>query len=435
MPNLYDITYAAALAIGSPLWAIRRATRAKVRDALSTRRGRLAPRAGNAPAVMIHAVSVGELNAARGLIEQLQSARPGLHLIVTTTTTTGIARAQELFGNNPSITLSRFPIDLSGSINRFLDNVRPSVVVLMELEVWPNWMAQCTRRNIPVVLANGRITEPSFKRYRLGGGLTRRMFSRLKLAMVQEDQYADRFERLGVRRENIVVTGTMKFDSAMLADSVDGTATMAQELGIDPARPLLVCGSTGPGEEAILLDAYQQLLNDHPTLDLAIIPRHPPRFNEVAQLIHDRHFACVRRSKNETIAGLHRAQRPAVLLGDTMGELRKFYALATLVFVGRSLVDLGPKQHGSDMIEPAGAGKAVICGPFTGNFAEPVRALLAGGAMIQVGAAAELARTIDALLRDRTRLADIGTRGREVVRLGQGATQKHCQAILTLLGP
>jgi 3-deoxy-D-manno-octulosonic-acid transferase len=218
----------------------------------------------------------------------------------------------------------------------------------------------------------------------------------------------------------------MKFDTAQIGDRVDGDEQIARDVGLQPGKePIWVCGSTGPGEETIVLDVYRSLRTRHPTLRLAIIPRKPERFDEVAAQISAAGFKVVRRS--------HPAAEnspESVILGDTMGELRKFYALASIVFVGRTLVDLGARQHGSDMIEPAALGKAVVIGPFTHNFADAMHQFLAASAMCEVEDGGELQTTIDALLAEPAKAAEIGARAREVVRQAQGATARHVEIIL-----
>src|SRR5205814_2546099 len=227
---------------------------------------------------------------------------------------------------------------------RVLDGLRPDVVVLMELEVWPNFLRQCAKRDIPVVLANGRITEPSFRKYKWLGPIGRRMFSRLERACVQDETYANRFVELGVPRERISVVGTMKFDTAQLADRVSGGEQLALECGLEPRDEFIwVCGSTGPGEEELILREFRTLLKTHGRMRLVIVPRHPPRFDEVAELIESQGFHVTRRSRVKLAAASHEPI-PPIVLGDTMGELRKFYSIASVVFVGRTLVDLGARQ-------------------------------------------------------------------------------------------
>ncbi|HSI33205.1 MAG TPA: glycosyltransferase N-terminal domain-containing protein, partial [Tepidisphaeraceae bacterium] len=288
---------------------------------------------------------------------------------------------------------------------------------------------------IPVALVNGRLTSSSFKRYRLVRPLIGATFRRLAVCCVQDQTYADRFTALGVPAERIRVTGTMKFDTADVADRVPGDDELATAVGLFPgAEPVLVAGSTGPGEEEIVLRAYRQLLTRHSRLRLVIVPRHPDRFDAVADLIEQHKFKCVRRSRTKDASTAPAASAiPPVILGDTMGELRKFYALADVVFVGRSLVDLGSRQHGSDMIEPAALGRPVMVGPYTGNFAEVMMKLRAADAVMEVADEAGLVQTASILLFSPEQATAMARRAQDVVRREQGATARHAAIILDLL--
>ena len=206
--------------------------------------GKVPTRVGDQPAVMLHAVSLGEMNATRAMVSELVASGSKPHIIVSTTTQTGYARGQELYGNNPNVTLVYYPLDFSSAISRFLDRLRPSVVVLMELEVWPNFMLHCSRRGIPVLLVNGRLTADSFKNYRRGSLVVRRMFGRLTQVCAQDQQYADRFIALGTPPARVSVTGTMKFDTAQVADRIPGDIELAEcSLGFPRVSPF---GSAGP---------------------------------------------------------------------------------------------------------------------------------------------------------------------------------------------
>jgi 3-deoxy-D-manno-octulosonic-acid transferase len=442
--NAYDIAYGIGIGISAPLWAIKSSTRRKVSQAFRQRMGQDLPRRPHGPAVLIHAVSLGEMNATRAMVAALAQARPDLGFVISTTTQTGYERGDALYGSDPRVVLIRFPLDFSSAINRVLDHFRPELVVLMELEVWPNYVLQCERRAIPVLLVNGRLTAGSFRNYRLGGPLVRRMFGRLAAVCAQEQAYADRFVALGAPRERVRVTGTMKFDTAQIADHLEGAEQLANEVGLRPgAEPILVCGSTGPGEEEILLGVYPNLLKRHPDLRLVLVPRKPERFDEVADLIRGAGFELVRRSKSEISnpkseisnfqSGSEISQsefaRP-VILGDTMGELRKFYSLADVVFVGRTLLDFGPRQHGSDMIEPSALAKAVIVGPFTGNFAEVMNQFRAASAIREIAGRDVLTEAIACVLDDPQRASRMGKAAQEVVRGQQGATARHVELIL-----
>ena len=436
MINIYDIAYLLGGLASAPFWLAHPGARRKVFKALRERVGNCPPRMGNGPALMIHAVSVGELNAARAMVRALAEERPDLRLIISASTDTGFARGRELYGTDDRVTLIRYPLDFTNAVNRVLDAARPDLVVLMELEVWPNFVRQCQRRGIPVVLVNGRLTARSFRRYRLAGPLVRRTFQRLAFVGAQEDSYAQRFIALGVPPERVQVTGTMKWDTAQVSGAVEGAADLAASVGLRPGQePTWVCGSTGPGEEKLLLDSYRKLLATFPDLRLVLVPRKPERFEEVAILTRESGAELVRRSSTQRpdfklqIANC-KLQIPPIVLGDTMGELRKFYELADVVFVGRTLVDLGPRQHGSDMIEPAALAKPVIVGPYTGNFAEVMNRFRASDAVREVATIGELRVQVSNLLADRHDASALGQRAQGVVRRCQGATALHVAVIL-----
>lgn len=434
MIDLYDMVYAVGVGVSAPFWLLRPAARDKVRRAFSQRMGQVPCRDDDAPAVWIHAVSLGEINATKALVQSLSQQRPELRFIISSTTETGYTRGSELYGANPRVTLIRYPLDFSPAIERVLDRLRPSLVVLMELELWPNFLHLCRRRRIPVVLVNGRVTRSSFRNYRLAKPLVAPMFASLAQVCAQEETYAKRFIALGADPRRVRITGTMKFDTAQVGQAVAGDRELAEAMDLaDEEAPLWVCGSTGPGEEAIVLHAYRQLLVNHPSLRLAIIPRHPQRFDEVAQLIESEGFPLLRRSRPVVRDPQSETQNPPVLLGDTMGELRKFYSLASVVFVGRSLVDLGPRQHGSDMIEPCALAKPTLVGPFTGNFAEVMTRFRDAEAIGVVRDEAELLQQVDRLLTQRTEAQGMARRAQQVVRQEQGATGRHVGVILGYL--
>jgi len=437
MLNRYDIAYGIGVGLAAPFWLLKPSARRKVLRAFSQRMGRQLPARDVArPAVMIHAVSLGEMNATRGLVRRLAELRADLDFIVTTTTDTGYARGQDLYGGDPRVTLVRYPLDFTGGVTRLLDALRPELVVLLELEVWPNFLRQCEERRIPVVLVNGRMTPSSFRTYRLVRPVVRPMFRRLAAVCAQEDVYARRFVELGVPPARVTVTGTMKFDTATLAAGVEGDAELAAAVGLRPGPGAVwVCGSTGPGEEEIVLRCYRRLLSRHANLRLVIVPRKPERFDEVADLIRTAGFDLVRRSQPRTLTGqlsrLHgKSILPPVVLGDTMGELRKFYALASVVFVGRTLVDLGHRQHGSDMIEPAALGRAVIFGPWTDNFAEVVNRFREADAIFEVHDEEQLEQAVSVLLSTPAQAAAMGVAAQQVVKANQGATERHVGVIL-----
>jgi len=284
------------------------------------------------------------------------------------------------------------------------------------------------------MIANGRITERALSRYKLLGPLTRSIFRNLSLVLAQDDIYQKRFADLGVETAKLITTGSLKWDSAMAAGTISNHETLAQAVGIDPTKPLLVAGSTGDDiEEEAVIRCYQQLRSKFSELQLAIIPRKPERFDHVAKLISARGFYPIRRSEypdGTKAPGRFVAARPVIVLGDTMGELRKFYNLATVVFVGRTLVPMG----GSDVMEVAALGKPIVVGPHVDNFSDAVAKLISAGAAVQVDKPEKLAGTIDQIFTDRQKLKEMASVAREVVVSNQGATVKTASYICDILG-
>ena len=299
----------------------------------------------------------------------------------------------------------------------------------MELEVWPNFTQIAARNSAAVVVVNGRISDRSFPRYKLIKPAIRWMFNKIDLVLAQTAEYGKRFVELGCSRDKVIVTSSLKYDTAEITDRVPGTDELAGLLNIGDER-IWVAGGTGPGEEKILLDTFAKLKADKrfEDLRLAMVPRKPERFDETAELIEQQGFEYIRYSmikNNQKPAD----SKPAVILGDTMGDLRKFYSLATVVFVGRSLVPMG----GSDMMEPAALGKCTIFGKHTFNFKQTVDALLAGDGAIEVENESKLLTTVKKCLDDTRYSESIAARGREVIRQNQGATDKTVEAIIALL--
>ncbi len=392
--------------------------------------------------IWIHAVSLGEVNATPRLVELLRERLPDADIVFSTTTDTGHARAVHLYG---AARVFRFPLDFSWVVARVLRRVSPSMIVLVELEVWYNLVRMATRAGVPVLVVNGRFTDRSARRLNWLGRPVRSMFGDLAWVGAQDEAIASRFCTLGVLPDRVEITSSLKWDSATVTDRVEGADELASAMGIDLARPLWVCGSTGPGEEAMILDAYRRLLYDWSSLArsvqadspkmriatepiLAVIPRKPERFDEVARTIERAGFTCIRRSVHADGTRHKPRSDPAVILGDTMGELRKFYSLADVVFVGRSLVPLG----GSDPMEVAALAKPVVVGPYTENFRLPVMALRTAGAICIVESPDALPVAVGAILQDGMVAAQLGSRAREVVINNQGATKQSVDAVVRL---
>ena len=393
--------------------------------------------------VWIHAVSLGEVNATPRLVERLCRRLPEVDIVFSTTTDTGFARATQLYGVDR---VFRFPLDFSPVVSQVLRRVAPTLVVLVELEVWYNLVGLAAARGIPVAVVNGRLTERSARRLGYLGPIARSMFRRLAWVGAQDDTMAERFRKVGVPDDRVEVTSSLKWDTAHVTDEVDGAGALAVALGLNRARPLWVCGSTGPGEESMILTAYRRVLEGAwPSTDaarhvagkpgvpdspkLAIVPRKPERFEEVARLIQREGFRCVRRSQHADGSPPVEVDVPTVVLVDTMGELRKVCSLADVVFVGRSLVPMG----GSDPIEVAALGKPILVGPHMENFRLPVAALRAAEAIGIVDSPIGLAREVGAILSDRASAKRMGERARAVVLKNQGATKRTVDRLASLM--
>ncbi|MBN2212089.1 MAG: 3-deoxy-D-manno-octulosonic acid transferase [Sedimentisphaerales bacterium] len=403
----------------------------RYRTGWKERFGFVRPRHNDRPCIWIHAVSMGEINAISTLVEQLRRVIPEFEIIISTTTDTGMARAKKLYGQTHRVFF--YPWDFSFAVRRALKRLHPQLVILMELEVWHNFTAVARQLNIPVMVANGRIsTGKGFKRYKPLARLVRGMFGRLFLVLAQDEEYARRFRFLGVPAEKIKVVGSLKYDTAEITDTVAGADELAQQLRIIDQR-LWVVGSTGPGEEAIALKIFDKIHGKSELADvrLVIVPRKPERFDEVARMIETAGHRLVRysqvKSGSYTVSD---ADANAVILGDTMGDLRKFYSLATVVFVGRSLVNMG----GSDMMEVAALAKPVIVGPYTDNFAQTMQVLRDGNGVVEVVNSDDLCDKTIRLLLNPEQAQTLALNARRIIEQNRGATKRTIEEIVDCLG-
>ncbi len=419
MRFVVDLAYLVTALLTLPIWLVSLVKSGKIFTDWAARLGvrvpALSPRMTGTvtrPRILIHAVSVGEVNAIRYLVDELASGALRAEIIISVTTNTGIARAHSLF--DARHTVVRAPFDLSWGTQRFLAAVHPDLVLLMELELWPNFTSLCEKRCIPVAVVNGRLSARSFARSKRVRWLLSPMFRRLTHVCAQDRTYAERFAAMGVDPARITVTGTMKWDTAEIADSVDGADALAREMGIDRAKPLVVAGSTAPGEEALIHAAVGD------RVQLLCAPRKPEWFAQAAAALP----GAVRRSEGRQGSATGR------FVLDTIGELRKAYALADLVVLGRTFGTL----HGSDMMEPAALGKVVIVGPRVDDFQTTADALLAAGGLVQCSAQ-DVATTIAELLAAPDRRRTIAAAAREVVAREQGASAANARVAERLLAP
>jgi 3-deoxy-D-manno-octulosonic-acid transferase len=381
--------------------------------------------------IWLHCVSVGETQAAQSLVRALRTEFPSHFLVVSTTTVTGQQVARKIFANDATLVFY-FPIDLAWVVRRVLRILQPSAVLIMETELWPRLLRECRARAIPVALLNGRISETSFRRYRLIRPFMRRVLNDLTIALMQSEKDGARIRELGLPGERIAHPGNLKFDSAAAAIDDRVTADLRGRFGFDGTRPLIVAASTHAPEERITIEALKQMNSDQSSRTrLLIAPRHPERFGEVASLLEDSDLTWSRKSGE---ASEHDQSCDVVLL-DTVGELRAVYPLAQIVFVGGSIEPHG----GHNMLEPAATGVCVITGPHTENFAAITKALLAEGALIQLPEAstsiapAQLASVIKELISDQTRRREMGRCAREVCRQNAGATERTMQMLSPIL--
>jgi len=369
--------------------------------------GRRPLRAG----VWVHAVSVGEVQAAVALIEHLLERYPDTGILVTTTTPTGAARLRSLFEG--AVRHVYTPFDSTPIVNRFLDAVDPRLAVIMETEIWPNMLSACKRRSIPVVLANARLSARSAQGYARLGGFAGETLRRFAAIAAQGPADAARFRALGAPAERVQVTGNLKFDIRRPNGIPKHAEVLRRLWGMQ--RPVWVAASTHEGEEEQVLDAHREVRNRLSTALLVLVPRHPERFERVAALVERRGFALARRSTGDPCN-----EQVSVFLGDTMGELPAFLAAGDAAFIGGSLVPVG----GHNLLEAAVVGVPVAVGPHVFNFAGITELMVQEKAAIQVADTHGLADCMREWLGDARLRARIGERGRQVVRANQGALRR-----------
>ena len=422
-----DLIYLLALIAISPKILYRVIMQNRYRQGWSERLGKIHRNFPDKKCIWIHAVSLGEVNATKTIITELKKHLPEFEIVLSATTDTGIERAHSLYAGE--LKVFYFPLDFSSVIDRSFENIRPDICLLMELEVWPNFTSKAHQLKIPVVVVNGRISDKSFPKYNLIKPFVKPTFEKVSLFLAQSEEYADRFISLGGKRKATIITGSLKYDTAQTTEKVEGADRLAEQLNITD-KHLLVAGGTGPKEEKIILDVFKKLKKQDSFSDLrlVVVPRKPERFDEVADLIKKSGFELIRYSRIKS-GDQKVTNQDAVILGDTMGDLRKFYSLATVVFVGRTLVPMG----GSDMIESAAMGKCTIFGPHTFNFKQTVQALLQAQGAIKVKNESQFCLAVQKCLDEPQFAQKIARNGQKVIKENQGATQKTISAVIGLL--
>ncbi len=428
MRTLYNILFTVFFILSAPYYFLRMHRRGGWRSGFGQRFARYDSKfkqaITNRHTLWMHAVSVGEVNICTHLIQALEPRLPNLKIVVSTTTTTGMADLHRKLPNH--ISKIYYPIDIRRFVVRALSTVRPEAVVLVEAEIWPNFIWRAHDMGIPVFLVNARLSERSYPRYRAFRFLFRRIFASLTGVGAQSEADADRLRELGCRPDAIHVVGSLKFDAAKLDErrllDVPG---MFHQLGVPADARVLVCGSTHPGEEALLAQIFLRLRQQFRDLFLVLVPRHFERSREVGRELEGAGVKFAYR--NELTASTQYALgQIECLLVNTTGELKYFYEHATVIFVGKSLTAEG----GQNPIEPGALGKPIVFGPNMQNFAEVVRSFLAKKGAVQVADPVELESVLGELLADPKAREELGRHALEVVHENLGAIDRTVEMIV-----
>lgn len=405
---IYDILYFLGFVFYLPVLFFRGKLHAGFKQRFSLLGQELKYRLYQKPNIWFHAVSVGEVLAIVGLVEKICLSHPNHQIVISTVTPTGYTVARQRFRKEDVILFA--PLDLGWIVRRFIDAIRPEIFIIAETEIWPNLLRALAQRDIPLIMVNGRISNPSFYRYLRFSFLFERIFRSFRSVCMQSVGDADRIIALGALPKNVVVLGSMKFDDVSVGDTI-----LPARIGFQDDALIWVAGSTHPGEEKIVLEVFKKLKIKFPALSLVIAPRHIERSKDICALIRENGFNAVVFSSLKPQA----ADSQAVVVVDTIGQLKSFYAMATVVFVGKSLVGEG----GQNIIEPAFFGKPMIVGPNMQNFADIVEIFLDARAILQIEHAGQLQEAVDKLLSDRDLRNSLGQRALAVVKKNQGATE------------
>ena len=429
--TLYNILFSIFFVLASPYYFMRLWRRGNWRTGFNQRFGifpiDFKQSITNRHVLWLHAVSVGEVNVSTQLIRSLEPCVPNAKIVVSTTTTTGMG---ELKKKLPTlISKIYYPIDRRKYVNRALGTVSPEAIILVEAEIWPNFIWRATEKGVPIFLVNARLSERSFRRYKTFGFLFRPIFASFAGVGAQNERDAARLRDLGCRPEAVHVVGNLKFDAAQI--NIQGTLDVPGILhraGMPAGARILLGGSTHDGEEAILAEVFQRLRKQFPNLFLVLVPRHFERSRDAARAVQERGLKVLFRTDVTEKTAL-KAGEVDCLLVNTTGELMFFYEHATIVFVGKSLSAKG----GQNPIEPAALGKPVIFGPNMQNFPDVVPAFLADDGALQVKDSAELEQRVAELLANETRRAQLGRNALKVVNENVGASQRTVEMILSRL--
>ncbi|HXQ73930.1 MAG TPA: 3-deoxy-D-manno-octulosonic acid transferase [Pyrinomonadaceae bacterium] len=420
----YSLLLSLGLLLFSPYFLFQALAHRKYIDGLRERLGFL-PTIEKQPVVWLHCVSVGETQAARPLVERLRKELPQSTLVVSTVTLTGQRLARDLFRTQAE-KVFYFPFDWTWAVRRALGAVNPAVVLVMETELWPNFLRECKKREIPVALVNGRISRKSFSRYLKIRFFLRRVLECLSMAVMQSERDAERIRELGMREDRVFIAGNLKFESSSYTDK---NTDVEERFGLQADLPLVLAASTHAPEEKIVLESFKRLRERVPSR-LMLAPRHPERFNEVAELIQASGLSWARRTNAQSASDA----MVSVILLDTIGELPAIYSLATVVFVGGSIVDRG----GHNVLEPAAHGVAVITGAHTHNFHAIVDLLNEAEAIVQLPpvegeeAVTKLTEVLQRALSETKERDEMVRRAKALIVENQGAAERTMKLLAPL---
>jgi 3-deoxy-D-manno-octulosonic-acid transferase len=429
--TLYNILFIIFFVLSAPYYFWRMRRRGNWLPGFGQRFGKydvaLKQALTNRHVIWLHAVSVGEVNLCTQLIRALEPRVPNLKIVVSTTTTTGMGELRRRLPTH--VSKIYYPVDRRKYVNRAMATINPEAIVLVEAEIWPNFLWRAQRLGLPVFLANARLSDRSFPRYKKFAFLFRPLFRSLAGVGCQNEADAVRLREVGCRPEAVRVVGNLKFDAAKLEEQRKlDVAAMLRQLGVPADAPVLVAGSTHDGEEMILAEIAARLRAQFPKLFLVLVPRHFERCREVGQNLRTRGVKFFRRSDFSGKTNLGPGEVECLLV-NTTGELRFFYEQATVVFVGKSLTAMG----GQNPIEPGALGKAMVFGPNMQNFADVTRSFLAQDAAVQVGDPDALEKILADLLMDENRRVELGRNALKVVAENLGAVDRTVEMILAHL--
>lgn len=430
MPTIFDAVYATALVCGSPYFLSKLIISERYRSGLAQRLGWHVARKGTSPCVWIHGASVGEILTVKELVKSIEKEFNNLDIVVSANTNTGLSVAGKYFGGKK---IFYFPLDISWIVDRVLNAVNPSYIILIELEIWPNFLMAVTKKHIPVTLVNARISEKSLKWYRVLCKISKGFFESLtnKENVFCSRTEADtiRLRNLGIPEAQIFKTGNMKYDNVITNVPSDRKEQLLCLFEIGKDDKVIVCGSTHDGEEVVLLRIFKQIRTKIDKLRLILVPRHIERVPEVIKQTESAGLKCVRKTALDTGSKISSDKYETVILCDTIGELLTIYGIADCVFVGRSLVP----QGGQNMMEPAGLAKPVLVGPHTFNFNEEVQLLKEADAIKIVQDEPSLLNGLMYFMEHPYEALEMGKRAQAVVMKQRGATERNLQVLRKIL--